>query len=176
MKFLQDYKELNQWHSKEDPWDYRNNESDNLRKEILLSELPTKNYKNVLDIGCGQGFITSDLPGENVYGIDISINAIQIAKQKNNKVSYKTGSIFQVASFFDIQFDLVIITGVLYPQYIGASSNLVYITIDKILAKEGILASVHIDDWYSCRFPYLRLQQVYYDYREYVHNLEIYMK
>ena len=68
------------------------------------------------------------------------------------------------------------ITGVLYPQYIGESKSLVYRIIDDLLAPDGILISVHINEWYSARFPYLRLKESYYSYREYTHLLETYVK
>lgn len=169
--------ELDKWHDKEDPWGYNDSKDDIVRKNILLSEIPEKTYKNVLDIGCGQGFITKDLSGEMVYGIDISQTAIDyVNKEPKDKLVYKQGSIFDIDKLFDLKFDLIIISGVLYPQYIGKSSNLIYLLIDKILNKNGILVSVHIDEWYDSQFPYLKIKQLHYDYRQYTHNLEIYSK
>ena len=74
------------------------------------------------------------------------------------------------------EFDLVIITDVMYPQYIGNSLNLIYLIIDKILRKRGTLISVHINEWYKARFPYLLLREYFYNYREYTHRLEVYVK
>jgi hypothetical protein len=48
--------------------------------------------------------------------------------------------------------------------------------IDRLLATNGILAAVHIEDWYQVRFPYLLAKRVLYPYREYTHLLEIYYK
>ncbi len=174
---IQGKEDLEKWHEKEDPWGYDENKDDIVRKEILLSEIPDKKYKNVLDIGCGQGFITIDLPGEMVYGVDISESAIKFANKKATKnLIYKQGSIFDIDKLFDVKFDLIIITGVLYPQYIANSSSLIYLLIDKILEKKGTLISVHIDDWYNSQFPYLKTKQLFYNYRQYTHNLEIYSK
>ncbi len=174
---LQPMDELNAWHQQPDPWDYSSNYEDAKRKEILLNETTGKNFKNVLDIGCGQGFITKDLTGDKIWGIDISESAIQHALQfTNSRINFKQGSIFEINKLFNIKFDLVVITGVLYPQYIGNSQNLIYLLIDQILEREGLLISVHINEWYSCRFPYLKVKQLYYDYRQYTHNLEIYSK
>ncbi|MBP4137823.1 MULTISPECIES: methyltransferase domain-containing protein [Flavobacterium] len=173
---LQKIEDLEKWNDIEDPWGYNDNVHDALRKRILLDEIPKMQYKNVLDIGCGQGFVTKDLPGEKVYGVDISETAIKYAQNNNKNVIYSTGSIFEIDKLFDIKFDLIIITGVLYPQYIGNSSSLIYLLIDKILKSNGILISVHINEWYSCQFPYLKINQVFYDYREFTHNLEIYSK
>jgi 2-polyprenyl-3-methyl-5-hydroxy-6-metoxy-1,4-benzoquinol methylase len=174
---IQRKEELDKWHDKEDPWGYNDSKDDIIRKNILLSEIPDKTYKNVLDIGCGQGFITKDLPGEIIYGVDISQTAIDFAnKVPIDKLIYKQGSIFEIDKLFDVKFDLIIITGVLYPQYIGKSSNLIYLLIDKILNKNGIVVSVHINEWYDSQLPYLKISQMYYDYRQYTHNLEIYSK
>lgn len=174
---IQKKEELEQWYNNEDPWGYNDNKDDITRKEILLSEIPKIKFKNVLDIGCGQGFITKDLPGETVYGVDISESAINLAnKISNNSLIFRQGSVFEIDKLFDIKFDLIIITGVLYSQYIGKSSNLIYLLIDKILNENGVLISVHINEWYQVQFPYLRTKQFYYDYRQYTHNLEIYSK
>lgn len=175
---IQSKTELDLFHSGKDPWSYENNDEDIIRKEILLSGIPKQQYKNVLDIGCGQGFITRHLPGVNIWGVDLSLNAIEFAKKNinDNKIKFKQGSIFEIDKLFDIKFDLVVITGVLYPQYIGNSSSLIYLLIDKILATQGTLISVHINEWYNCQFPYLRTKQTFYTYKEYIHNLEMYIK
>lgn len=174
---IQKKQELDDFHEQKDPWSYENNLEDSKRKEILLSEIYQKEYENVLDIGCGQGFITNDLPGKNIYGVDISSRAIENAKKFCKKeIVFKQGSIYEIDKLFNIQFDLIIITGVLYPQYIGESSSLIYLLIDKVLKKGGVLVSVHIDDWYKIQFPYLKIKQMFYDYRQYTHNLEIYSK
>lgn len=173
---IQKINDLEKWHTEEDPWGYNTNKFDILRKEILLNAIPKRDFKNVLDVGCGQGFITKDLPGVNVYGIDISESAISFAKKSIPNVNFLQGSIFEIDSLIDEEFDLIVITGVLYQQYIGDSSSLIYILIDKILKKDGILISVHINEWYSSFFPYFKIDQIFYDYREFTHNLEIYSK
>jgi len=174
---IQEYSELNSWHNQKDPWQYENTEDDIKRKNILLSEIPQKKYENVLDIGCGQGFITESLPGTNIFGVDISTNAIKYAKQKeHDHLTFLEGSIFDIDKVVANKFDLIIITGVLYQQYIGQSTNLVYLLIDKILNKGGVLISVHIDDWYYSQFPYIRAKELFYQYRTYNHKLEIYYK
>lgn len=174
---IQPIKELENWNKNSDPWDYENNNEDKKRKNILLSEIPEKIYKNVLDIGCGQGFITRDLPGEDVLGIDISSEAINKAKVYETKsLKFKQASLYDLESLEIEKFDLVIITGVLYPQYIGNSLNLIYSIIDNILNNKGTLISVHINEWYKARFPYLLLKEYFYDYREYTHRLEVYVK
>jgi hypothetical protein len=57
---MQNQNELEKWYQKNDPWDYTGNKDDAYRKERILSNLKT--YNRGLDIGCGEGFITKDLP------------------------------------------------------------------------------------------------------------------
>ena len=174
---IQKVEELEKWYRKKDPWGYEQSPEDKKRKEILLSEIPDRHYKRILDIGCGNGFITRDLPGENIVGIDISKRAILRAKKnRQNRIQYKIGSIFDLSHLIHDKYDLVVITGVLYPNYIGYSLNLIYELIDEVISDNGILVSVHIDQWYKARFPYLLLTQYFYNYKEYTHRLEIYVK
>jgi len=177
MTILQNQQELEKWHRQPDPWTYEENPEDIKRKQILLSEIPPHPYDQVLDIGCGQGFITRDLPGQKIIGIDISHEAINKAKCfENDRIVFKQSSLFELSHKFDNRFDLIILTGILYPQYIGRSLNLVYQIVDELLTESGILISVHIDAWYSARFPYVLLRDYIYNYREYIHKLETYCK
>ena len=174
--------DLEKWYSKKDPWNYESSTEDNKRRKVLLSEIPQRLYKNVLDIGCGHGFITRKLPGEHIIGVDISKGAIKqakkIKKDDNQRINYLEGSIFDLLKIFnqDTKFDLIVITGVLYPQYIANSLNLTYLIIDKLLISSGILISVHIDEWYRASFPYFLIKEQFYSYLHYSHRLEIYQK
>jgi 2-polyprenyl-3-methyl-5-hydroxy-6-metoxy-1,4-benzoquinol methylase len=174
---IQPLSELEEWHKEEDPWNYNKNQDDKYRLDFLLSEIPKRDYKNVLDIGCGQGFITTKLPGKKIHGVDISNQAIKHAKKKSSEsVTFSQGSIFNLNNLGNNKFDLIIITGVLYPQYIGMSSSLIYLILNSLLNKDGILVCVHIDEWYNCQFPFLKLKQRFYPYREFNHKLEVYIK
>lgn len=174
---LQSLDDLEQWHSIEDPWKYESTPDDAIRKSILLSELPRQSFHRVLDIGCGQGYVTRDLPGEEITGIDISAQAIRHAQQcADERIRFIQGSIFDLDSRLEGEFDLIVVTGVLYPQYIGHALGIAYRQIIKLLADSGFLVSVHIDEWYEARFPLLRLREYFYPYREYTHRLEIYVK
>jgi trans-aconitate methyltransferase len=174
---LQAAEELDQWYGQPDPWGYYSSSDDQRRRDTLLSELPLRPYQRVLDIGCGQGFLTQSLPGHEIIGVDISASAIAFARRKEYpKCHFQQASLFELPELFQKQFDLITITGVLYPQYIGRATNLVYRIIDPLLARGGVLASVHIDAWYQCRFPYLLMKEHFYPYRTYIHRLEIYVK
>lgn len=177
MTTIQTIDELEKFYKQNDPWQYETIPDDQKRKEILLSEIPNKSYKKVIDIGCGQGFITRNLPGSKVVGVDISSNAIERAKiQQTNRIDFICASIFELSKIFTQEFDLILITGVLYSQYIGESHNLVYRIIDGLLLDNGILVCCHINSWYTARFPYLMLESSFFKYREYTQRLEVYIK
>ncbi len=178
---LQPHQDIEKWYDKYDPWEYETAFDDKKRKDILLTEIPNRTYNRVLDIGCGHGFVTRDLPGDEIIGIDISEKAVRHAqsdakKFKKKHITYKVGDLFSLEKTVSGPFDLILITGVLYPQYIGKSNTLVYHKLDQLLAENGILVSVHIDDWYTSRFPFLLLQQYFYNYRDFSHRLEVYIK
>jgi 2-polyprenyl-3-methyl-5-hydroxy-6-metoxy-1,4-benzoquinol methylase len=179
---LQPLAELEKFYSDNDPWGYENNADDIKRKNIILSEIPDRKYQNVLDIGCGHGFLTRELPGNKITGVDISINAIAQAKLTQGKenthqhINFTHSSIFDLTSKLSGSYDLILITGVLYSQYIGDSKNLIYKILDKFLVNDGILVCSHINEWYKLRFPYLMLENYYFEYREYTQCLEVYVK
>ena len=180
MHVLQPIDELEKWWEKPDPWGYDNNPDDLNRREMLLSVIPARQYQKVLDIGCGNGFLTSRLPGKEIIGTDISSNALAHARKRNKenrRIRFFQHSLFDFphAGWTDC-FDLIVITGVLYPQYIAQSEKLAYLIIDNLLKAGGILVSCHIDEWYKCRFPYVTLSRDYYPYKEYNHLLEVYLK
>lgn len=174
---IQSKDELDDWYSEADPWGYYNNPHDAMRKARILSAIPQLEYENVLDIGCGNGFLTNDLPGKQITGLEISEKAVQWAKEHAApNVRYLCGSLFDIPDLNLPPMDLVVITGVLYPQYIGESHRLVYILIDRILKPGGILLCSHIYEWYKLRFPYLTVSREYFAYREFTQVLEVYCK
>jgi len=174
---IQPKEDLEDWYSGEDPWGYYNDPQDAMRKERILSVIPKLDYENVLDIGCGNGFLTKDLPGRNILGVDISEKAVAFANRHTPAhVRFAAGSLFDLPDLNLPPMDLVLITGVLYPQYIASSVRLVYVLIDRILKPGGILVCSHILDWYRSRFPYLTVSREYFSYREFSQILEVYCK
>jgi release factor glutamine methyltransferase len=85
--------------------------------EELVEKVTSLKPKTVLDLGTGSGCISISLaiemPTTDVYAIDISEAAIQIAKQNaalnEAKVNFSTGNILQFDNPFDVStFDLII--------------------------------------------------------------------
>jgi SAM-dependent methyltransferase len=174
---IQPQQELDDFYSTADPWGYYNNPHDATRKVRVMAALPRLEYENALDIGCGNGFITNELPAKQVTGLEFSAKAVAWTNQHAAPhVKYIQGSIFDLPSLNLPPMDLVVITGVLYPQYIGKSLRLVYVLVDQILKPGGILLCSHIYEWYQARFPYLTISREYFAYREYSQVLEVYVK
>lgn len=174
--------ELDAFYQERDPWSYETTEDDAVRKRRLLSLLPKRDYGRVLDIGCGNGFLTEDLPGSHVLGCDISENAVRWARERISSRADRDRFEFRRAGLFDLsseqigRFDLIVITGVLYPHYIGSSFSLVRLVIDDLLADGGVLVSCHIQEWYAHRFPYTLVDASFYPYRDFHHRLEVFVK
>jgi SAM-dependent methyltransferase len=179
---IQEVAALDDFYVVEDPWNYDATQADLTRVARLLAALPSRSYRRVLDIGCGNGFLTLQLPGAEIMGVDVSPRAVEWARKRAATRPDAERFIFEPCSIFDLdparhgRFDLMIITGVLYPQYIGEGAALIRMVIDRLLEDGGILASVHIDDWCSWRFPYTLVYADLSPYRQYVHRLEIFEK
>lgn len=181
MASVQTPEELDSFYEGPDPWNYFETPDDQRRRIELLSVLPRKQYHRVLDIGCGNGFVTFSLPGDEILGIDMSSKAIQWAREAISHQSSPNRFRFECLSVFDPEilglgkFDLIVITGVLYEQYIGKAQAVVRWNVDQLLASGGILASCHIREWARVRFPYSLLDMSLYPYRQYTHQLEIFL-
>jgi predicted TPR repeat methyltransferase len=175
---IQSKDELEEWYSAgSDPWKYYDNPDDTMRKARILAAIPPRDFEQVLDMGCGNGYLTKDLPGRAVTGVDISEKAVAWANQHTpSHVHFVSGSLFDLPDLDLPPMDLIVITGVLYPQYIGNALRLVYVLVDRILKPGGVLLCSHIYEWYRSRFPYLTISREYFPYREYSQVLEVYSK
>lgn len=81
---------------------------ENLRDTVT----PLENINRVIDIGCGEGFIINSLSLPDITGVDISKNALKLAKDKNRNCNLCAGSVYEL-SFKNNSFDLAIATEVL---------------------------------------------------------------
>ncbi len=102
---MQTKEELEQWYKTPDPWEYETTQDDQIRKDLLLNML-TIRYRRALDIGCGEGFVTRDLPAIDIHGIEISDLAA-------SPLPWNVKRVHEPEGFYD----LVMTTGTLYQQY-----------------------------------------------------------
>lgn len=182
-RMLQEKEALEELYRKQDPWGYENSPDDVRRREELLSIIPNKSPQRALDLGCGDGFVTFSLPGQQVIGVDVSENAIRYAnanvknRPDSSRFLFVAASIFDLAEIFPANgFDLIVITGVLYKQYIGDATSVIRLIIDQLLVPGGILVCCHIEDWYRPFCHYTMIDQMRYPYRQYIHLLEVMKK
>lgn len=113
---------MDRFYEREDPWGYRKNPADWLRRSIIRAV--ADNFvaphpgRVVLDVGCGEGWLTSALSGE-LYGYELSEKACE-RMVYNDVRPWKPGDPISDDSFYPInvnRFDLVLMTGVLYKEY-----------------------------------------------------------
>jgi SAM-dependent methyltransferase len=181
---IQDKQQLDVFYQSPDPWKYEGDPSDQRRQDEIRSALSGISDYRLLDIGCGDGFVTFSLPASSVVGIDLSSIAIDYARTKARQKSSSAEYIFMQGSLFhldtilgpELKFDVVLITGVLYPQYIGRGFAAFKVVVDKYLEYGGYLLSVHIDEWNAPIFDYTLVDCLLYPYREFTHRLELYKK
>jgi SAM-dependent methyltransferase len=182
MTAIQSAGDLDAHYREADPWGYRSNADDIRRRQELLGALPRRPFERVLDIGCGNGFVTLALPGQKVVGVDISKEALRWASLASAEEPNPGRFEFLHMSILEPEFerlgrfDLIVVTGVLYPQYVGGALSVVRENIDKALQPEAIIASCHIREWVTCRLPYSLLDVTLYPYRGRTHQLEIYRR
>ena len=108
---------LDQVYSSPDPWGVQTSPDDANRKKIILAVLDrfirdfrdSKPFKCALDIGCGEGWITQDLPATKIMGYDLSKNALARCPKKVETISDPKS--------LNGQFDLIVGAGILVKQY-----------------------------------------------------------
>ena len=153
---MQTKQELEDWYSVEDPWQYKTTDDDLYRKNKILSIL--SNYETALDIGCGEGFVTTHLPATKIFGIELSDNASLRLPQNVTRLSEPIG-----------KYELVITTGTLYQQYNHQQiTNWI-----KQSASHHILVG-GIKDWMIWSDFGKVIKEIEFQYREYTQIVRLY--
>jgi 2-polyprenyl-3-methyl-5-hydroxy-6-metoxy-1,4-benzoquinol methylase len=171
----QPLEEIEKFYEKEDPWGYKSILDDQIRKEKIIKVLnqfhPYK-FKKALDIGCGEGWITEELPAEEIIGIDISQKAIERARKNAKNAKYYVGDI-NLITLPSNYFDLIVATGVLYRHYINRKTVK---KIEKALSPKGFLISCHIKEMkrFDPNLPILYKEE--FSYRGKTEKIILYQK
>lgn len=156
---MQTKAELEEWYKNPDPWGYTTTKDDSERKEQILSALPGY-YDRALDIGCGEGWITKDLPARVIHGLELSDTArIRIPEPVVAIVEPKG------------KYDLIVLTGVLYKQY---DYRYFIEIVDKHSKPGTTILTCHIKDWEQT-LPGEPEFVEEFPYREYVEVLRRYI-
>lgn len=166
MTKVQTAEELERGYNKPDPWGYKTCPADIDRKKRILEACNTptlhggEGYDRALDIACGEGWITQDLPAYEIVGYELSKQAS--ARFPENVLSCEPFG----------KFDLVICTGALYAHYdwkcfvelieTHASGVIVTCSIKELEHKPAIERIQRIARSESCTtFTYLRPESDY---------------
>ncbi len=138
-------------------FDYRKIESENVKisgadsyyfseyKILELKErLNNRNISSILDLGCGDGsslfFLNKYFPETKIYGIDISMESIRIAVNKNIPNTFCCKYDGNVIPFNNNLFDIVFISCVLHHVPIKYHYNLMK-ECYRVLKEEGIICA-----------------------------------
>ena len=154
---MQSKEELEKWYSTPDPWAYETTFDDLDRKEKILQILPTK-YTRALDIGCGEGFVTRNLPAIDIHGIELSDFAA-------SRFSWNIRRVFAPEGMYD----LVMTTGTLYQQY---DHQQIAKWIKESACKHILIAG--IKDWLIDYDFGKIIQQKEFAYRQYIQKVTLY--
>jgi len=148
------------------------------RKKKIITAINKFKHSKVLDIGCGSGFITEAINTDFVMGIDADPIVIkQLSRTNQNKHTYVMGD-FTIADVFKDfpTFDMIVMTGILYRQYIENKESIVLTNVDKVLEHNGYLILCHIENWAYIKFPYKLVEWDLFDYGKYYQKIEVYQK
>jgi|LGOV01.1.fsa_nt_gb ubiquinone/menaquinone biosynthesis C-methylase UbiE len=82
--------------------------------KIILNHIDKFGVGKILDVGCGDGYITSLIfkKFEDVVGIDISKKAINFAREKNQGAKFVVGTCTNIP-FSDESFDIIVASEVI---------------------------------------------------------------
>lgn len=126
--------DLNEWYAKPDPWGFQSNPDDAERKRRILAAIrrPGPRYKRALDVGCGEGWITKDLPATLIHGLEWSGVARARIPAPVVAVDEPVG-----------RYDLLLLTGVLYRQF---DYQGMHALVGEHAAKGATVLTCHIRD------------------------------
>jgi hypothetical protein len=157
----QSREELDQWYEKPDPWGFQTHPDDADRKRRILDAMkrPGPKYKRALDIGCGEGWITKDLPAALIHGLELSHKARARIPKPVVAVEEPDG-----------KYDLILVSGVLYKQFDYQS---IHAMVREHAGPKATVVTCHIKDW-EMPLPGEPEHVEEFGYREYVEVLRRY--
>ncbi len=149
-----------------DPWGYQTNPNDFIRKYKIISIAnryagPFK-FKRALDLGCGEGWISTDLPATIIHGYEKSENAKKRLPANVYPITTPIGN-----------YDLVLATGVLYSHY---DTDDIFDIIYKHSTK--IVITCNIVEW-EINFQIADAKEIHsevFKYREFTQHLRVFRK
>jgi len=126
--------EMEDFYDKPDPWGFFQESEDEKRRldrTLHMVGWGYRTYSRALDVGCGEGFITRQLPANEIHGMDLSDKALSRLPKNVTPVGEPQG-----------KYDLVISTNTMYAQY---DYEQIYRTIMSAASKFIVIGG--ISDW-----------------------------
>lgn len=121
-----------------------------LPEDLKQLALLAKKKENILDAGCGTGYLYQDLKQTKYLGIDFSDKLIEIAKKRYPEACFEKQDILNLK--FNNQFDKIFCIGVLH-QIPSQKLRLIFLKqLYKALKKEGFLIIRVWNLWEKKRF------------------------
>ncbi len=134
-------------------------------KRILAAETEKRKTINLIDLGCGDGvqvhlineFLKKEIPRRNIHGIDVSEDALIIAREKNAEGTFKKESVYATSfedNFFDFTVSSDVIEHVQDPQKMVAEAARItkkggYVIFDTpIKFTENPLDDMHVQEFF----------------------------
>ena len=91
-EFIGDFEEMYRQESISNFDSWHQEDSRQLKLNIVLSLINEMNYSTIIDIGCGKGSFSHKLKKRNnfVYGLDVSKTAVEIAQQRFPDIEFSS--------------------------------------------------------------------------------------
>jgi hypothetical protein len=169
---LQPLKEIDDSYKTSDPWGYQKSPEDARRKAKIIEaaqscfeeSLPPR---RTLDIGAGEGWITKDLPGRELFAFECSDNAAARLPSNVKRVLDPVGA--------GEKFDLVVATGIMYGHYdIRKFLDIIQNCASNMIVTSNI-ASWEAQDWWA-GLDLMKIAEETFPYNEHLQKLRIFKK
>jgi SAM-dependent methyltransferase len=116
---LRSREQWEQWYTHANPWGAEGGDEELVREAAIFDRIRHAHFTNLLDLGCGEGRLTSRLAtlSERTVGIDISERALERARSRYPHIDFQQGDLLEVLVRPEIvgtPFDFICLIEVLY--------------------------------------------------------------
>lgn len=163
------------WYQTHDNWGLKFEKKEQMRLQLLMSEVPSKPYKRVLIV---------TWRASEIWRQSFSNAQLTQASFLQNELASSDRLLADAQDFLALlaqlvskkqTFDLIVFDRVLYTDVIGHSISLIQLYTQKLLKKNGLLMSCSLDVLGPPKFPFLLLQESFLDLMHYHYRLKAYI-
>ena len=145
-------------------WDYLGKVGVERARNAIIVGVFAHDKKRILDVGAGEGaltdFLRTDDQRRGYVGLDISKEAVRIARTKRSGFTFVQGSAETFTPPDKLPYDLIVFNEVLY--YFDHVALLKQYSSSQYLAKDGVIV---ISVWYNSKVDFLR-KKIFSDARQ----------